>query len=313
MMISFYNPTPSRYKIICEAKAFPSDQYVFESQAKLHGFNAEDAIVEVSPKAGTEIISTDDIITAIEKNKDSAALVLFSAVNYYTGQVFDIKKITAAAHQYGMVAGFDLAHAAGNIALHLHEDEVDFACWCNYKYLNSGPGAIAGAYVNEKHLQHKNIKRLNGWWGNDVSNRFKMEKTFTPYPTAEAWQLSTPPLMLLAALHASLKIFEDAGFENLLQKQKKLSAYSFELLNDINAENKYFEILTPQSPAERGCQVSLEFHQKGKEVFEALSKNGVMTDWREPNVIRIAPVPLYNSFEEVYQFSEILKSIVTSN
>jgi kynureninase len=309
LMISFYNPTPARYKIICEAKAFPSDQYAFESQAKLHGFNREDAIVEVHPKAGTELITTEDILAAIEEDKDSAALVLFSGVNYYSGQVFDIKTITAAAHKHGINAGFDLAHAAGNIELALHNDEVDFACWCNYKYLNSGPGAIAGAFVHEKHLQNKNIKRLNGWWGNDETNRFKMGKDFTPYPTAQAWQLSTAPIMLMAALNASLRIFDEAGFQNLLQKQKKLSAYLFELLNNINGYNKYFEILTPQSPAERGCQVSIAFHENGKTIFEELTKKGVMADWREPNVIRIAPVPLYNTFEEIFLFAEILKTI----
>jgi kynureninase len=309
LMISFYNPTPARYKIICEAKAFPSDQYAFESQAKLHGFNREDAIVEVHPKAGTELITTEDILAAIEEDKDSAALVLFSGVNYYSGQVFDIKTITAAAHKHGINAGFDLAHAAGNIELALHNDEVDFACWCNYKYLNSGPGAIAGAFVHEKHLQNKNIKRLNGWWGNDETNRFKMGKDFTPYPTAQAWQLSTAPIMLMAALNASLRIFDEAGFNNLVQKQKKLSAYLFGLLNNINGDNKYFEILTPQSPTESGCQVSIAFHENGKAIFEELTKKGVMADWREPNVIRIAPVPLYNTFEEIFLFAEILKTI----
>ncbi|MEO7049861.1 MAG: kynureninase [Ferruginibacter sp.] len=311
LMISFYNPTPTRYKIICEAKAFPSDQYAFESQVKLHGFNREDAIVEVHPKAGTELITTEDILAAIEENKDSAAVVLFSGVNYYTGQVFDIKTITAAAHKYGINAGFDLAHAAGNIELALHNDDVDFACWCNYKYLNSGPGAIAGAFVHEKHLQNKNIKRLNGWWGNDEANRFKMNKDFTPYPTAQAWQLSTAPMMLMAALNASLRIFDEAGFTNLLQKQKKLSAYLFELLNNINGDNKYYEILTPQSPTERGCQVSIAFHENGKAIFEELTKKGIMADWREPNVIRIAPVPLYNTFEEIFLFAEILKTITS--
>ncbi|MEO5943056.1 MAG: kynureninase [Ferruginibacter sp.] len=311
LMISFYNPTPARYKIICEAKAFPSDQYAFESQAKLHGFNREDAIVEVHPTAGTELITTEDILAAIEENKDSAAVVLFSGVNYYTGQVFDIKSITAAAHKYGINAGFDLAHAAGNIELALHNDDVDFACWCNYKYLNSGPGAIAGAFVHEKHLQNKNIQRLNGWWGNDEANRFKMDKDFTPNPTAQAWQLSTAPMMLMAALNASLRIFDEAGFTNLLQKQKKLSAYLFELLNNINGDNKYFEILTPQSPGERGCQVSIAFHENGKAIFEELTKKGVMADWREPNVIRIAPVPLYNTFEEIFLFAEILKTITS--
>lgn len=312
LMISFYNPTPTRYKIICEAKAFPSDQYAFESQVKLRGFNPADAIIEVHPKPGTELISTEDICKAIEENKGSVALVLLSGVNYYTGQVFDIKKITEAAHKAGATAGFDLAHAAGNIKLDLHDDDVDFACWCSYKYLNSGPGSIAGAFVHEKHLANKNIQRLNGWWGNDESNRFKMGKKFTPAPTADAWQLSTSPMLLMASHKASLDIFEEAGFKNLIEKQKKLSAFLFEVLNEINQDNKYFSILTPQNPAERGCQVSIAMHENGKQVFDALSKNGVMADWREPNVIRIAPVPMYNTFEEVFTFGEILKKIVVS-
>ena len=310
MMISFYNPTPERYKIICEAKAFPSDQYAFESQVKLRGFNPADAIIEVHPQPDTELITTEDILKTIEENKDSTALVLFSGVNYYTGQVFDIKAITDAAHQADAYAGFDLAHAAGNIKLQLHDHEVDFACWCSYKYLNSGPGAIAGAFVHEKHLHNKTLQRLNGWWGNDGSNRFKMEKTFTPYPTAEAWQLSTAPMMLMAAHKAALDIFEEVGFENLLAKQKKMSAYVFELLNEINDGDKYFSILTPQSPADRGCQVSIAMHKNGKQLFEGLTKNGIMTDWREPNVIRIAPVPLYNTFEEIFLFEEVLKKLL---
>lgn len=310
LMISFYNPTPERYKIICEAKAFPSDQYAFESQVKLRGFNPADAIIEVHPLPGTELITTEDILKTIEENKDSTALVLFSGVNYYTGQVFDIKAITDAAHQADAYAGFDLAHAAGNIKLQLHDHEADFACWCSYKYLNSGPGAIAGAFVHEKHLHNKTLQRLNGWWGNDGSNRFKMEKTFTPYPTAEAWQLSTAPMMLMAAHKAALDIFEEAGFENLMVKQKKMSAYVFELLNGINDGDKYFSILTPQNPAERGCQVSIAMHKNGKQLFEGITKNGIMTDWREPNVIRIAPVPLYNTFEEIFLFAEVLKKLL---
>ncbi len=310
LMISFYNPTPERYKIICEAKAFPSDQYAFESQVKLRGFNTAEAIIEVHPQPGTELITTVDILNTIQANKDSVALVLFSGVNYYTGQVFDIKTITAAAHQAGAYAGFDLAHAAGNIELKLHDDDVDFACWCSYKYLNSGPGAIAGAFVHEKHLQNKNLQRLNGWWGNNDSNRFKMDKTFTPYPTAEAWQLSTAPMMLMAAHKAALDIFEEVGFENLLEKQKKMSVYVFELLNEINEGDKYFSILTPQNQAERGCQVSIAMNKNGKQHFESLTRKGIMADWREPNVIRIAPVPLYNTFEEIFLFADTLRTLM---
>ena len=310
LMVSFYNPTTTRYKIICEAKAFPSDQYAFQSQVKLHGLNIEDCIVEVSPKVGTELITTDDILTAIELNKDTVALVLFSGVNYYTGQVFDIEKITAAAHHAGAYAGFDLAHAAGNINLQLHNWNVDFACWCNYKYLNSGPGAIAGAYIHEHHINNPSIKRLEGWWGNDEKNRFKMEQKFTPSQSAEAWQMSTAPMMLLAAHKSSLNIFEEAGFENLLAKSKQLSAYLFFLLNEMNIENKFFDILTPSNPDERGCQVSISIHKNAKAIFDKLMPKGIFADWREPNVIRVAAIPMYNTFEDVFIFAKTLKELL---
>jgi kynureninase len=310
LMISFYQPTPTRYKIICEAKAFPSDQYAFQSQVKMHGFDAADAIIEVHPKEGTELITTQDIMDAIETHKNSVALVLFSGVNYYTGQVFNIQEITRAAHEAGAHAGFDLAHAAGNIELQLHQWEVDFACWCSYKYLNSGPGTIAGAFIHEKHLNNKTLQRLEGWWGNDQNNRFKMQPHFTPSPSAEAWQLSTPPMMLMAAHKSSLDIFAEAGFESILAKSKKLSEYLFFALDHINPSEEKFRILTPQQPDERGCQVSLSIHQNAKAVFDQLLPKGIFADWREPNVIRIAPVPLYNNFEEIYVFAATLQRIL---
>lgn len=313
LMISFYQPTTTRYKIICEAKAFPSDQYAIQSQIKLHGINPENAMIEVQPGNGSEIITTANIIEAIEEHGDSVALVLFSGVNYYTGQKFDIEKITAAAHKAGAFVGFDLAHAAGNIELNLHHWEVDFACWCNYKYLNSGPGTIAGAFVHEKHIHNKDLKRLEGWWGNDMSNRFKMEKTFTPSPSAEAWQMSTAPMMLLAAHKASLEIFDEAGFTDLLTKSKALSDYLFFALNHIN-QSQAFTILTPANPEERGCQVSLSVHNNAKKIFDALLPHGIFADWREPNVIRIAPVPLYNTFEEIFLFAQTFQQLLnTSN
>ncbi len=311
MMISFYNPTATRYKIICEAKAFPSDQYAFQSQVKMHGLNIEDCITEVHPKTGTDLITSEDILEAIDANKDSVALVLFSGVNYFTGQIFDIEKITKAAHNAGAYAGFDLAHAAGNISLQLHNWNVDFACWCNYKYLNSGPGAVAGAFVHEKHFVDNQLKRLEGWWGNDESNRFKMEKRFTPYKSAEAWQMSTAPMMLLAAHKASLYIFEEAGFENLIIKSKLLSAYLFFVLNEINTENK-FSIITPSNENERGCQVSIVVLENAKAIFDKLLQNGIFADWREPNVIRVAAVPLYNRFEEIYLFAQTFKKLIDS-
>lgn len=310
MMISFYQPTPTRYKIICEAKAFPSDQYAFQSQVKLHGFDPAEAIVEVFPKAGTELISEDDILATIKTQGDSVALVLFSGVNYYTGQVFDMQGITNAAHKVGAFVGFDLAHAAGNIKLQLHEWGVDFAVWCNYKYLNSGPGAIAGAFVHEQHLSDDKLPRLEGWWGNNLSNRFKMEPGFTSSPTAESWSMSTTPMILLAAHKASLEIFAAAGFNRLLEKSNALSEYLFFVLNHINQPVKKFTIITPQNKEQRGCQVSISVHQNAKAVFDALLPMGFFADWREPNVIRVAPVPLYNSFEEIFLFGETLQQLL---
>jgi kynureninase len=310
LMVSFYQPTKTRYKIICEAKAFPSDQYVMQSQLKLHGLNIADCLVEVQPRLSEEIIQPEDIIAAIEKHGNETALVLFSGVNYYTGQVFDMQTITHAAHKKGALVGFDLAHAAGNVKLKLHDWDVDFACWCNYKYLNSGPGAIAGAFINAKHLQNKSLKRLEGWWGNDVTNRFKMENSFTPSPNAEAWQMSTAPMLLLAAHKSSLAIFENAGFNNLLAKSKLLSDYLFFVLDTINQPEEKFTIITPRNSNERGCQVSLSVHKNAKAVFDELLPNGIFADWRESNVIRVAPVPLYNTFEEIVTFATILKQIL---
>ena len=312
LMVSFYQPAPTRFKIICEAKAFPSDQYAFQSQVKWHGYDAADAIIEVHPKEGTNLITTADIEAVIAKHKDSVALVLFSGVNYYTGQVFDIKAITEAAHKVGAYAGFDLAHAAGNVALELHNWQVDFACWCNYKYLNSGPGAIAGAFVHEKHIGNKELPKLHGWWGNDTSNRFKMGDTFTPAPTAESWAMSTSPMLLLAAHKASLEMFAAAGFDVMVQKSKLLSDYLFFVLNHINRPEEKFRIITPADASQRGCQVSFSVHKNAKAVFDTLLPFGIFADWREPDVIRVAPVPLYNSFEEIYIFAEILQQILNA-
>ena len=310
LMTTFYRPTKERFKIICEAKAFPSDQYAFESQVKLHGVNPDEAIIEVKPREGEYSIRTEDIIATIEKHSNSIALVLFSGVNYYTGQVFDMPSITKAAHNIGAYCGFDLAHAAGNIELHLHDWDVDFACWCSYKYLNSGPGGVAGAYIHQKHFTNKSLQRLAGWWGQNKTNRFKMEKGFDPIETAEGWQLSNAPILSMAAHKASLDIFEDAGIENLVAKGKQLSDYLFFIIEELNSTltKKAIEIITPKN--EKGCQVSMLMLQKGKEVFEALKQNGVLADWREPNVIRIAPVPLYNTFKEIYHFGEIVKRIL---
>jgi kynureninase len=312
LMVSFYRPTPDRYKIICEARAFPSDQYAFESQVRLHGFDPAQAIIEVEPREGEHTIRTEDIITAIETHGDSVALVIFGGVNYYTGQFFDISAITHAAHKAKAVAGFDLAHAAGNVQLKLHDWNADFACWCSYKYLNSGPGAVAGAFIHERHIANKDLQRFAGWWGYTKETRFRMEKGFHPIPTAEGWQLSNAPILSMAAHKASLDIFEEAGMERLLTKGRELSGYLHFVLNDINKKQKtkLIEVITPGTESERGCQVSILMLSRGKEIFEALSNEGVVADWREPNVIRVAPVPLYNRFEDVWKFGNIIEKIL---
>ena len=312
LMTSFYRPAKERFRIICEAKAFPSDQYALETQAKLNGFDPADAVIEVSPRNSEHIIRTEDIISTIERYKDSVALVLFGGVNYYSGQVFDISAITKAAHNAGAYAGFDLAHAAGNVELKLHEWNVDFACWCSYKYLNSGPGGVAGAFIHQKHITNSQLPRLAGWWGYEKTTRFNMEKGFKPIPTAEGWQISNAPVLSMAAHKASVDIFDEAGMQTLAKKGKQLSAYLIFILDEINnrLKEKTIEVITPGNDAERGCQVSMLMLKKGKEVFEALKQNGVLADWREPNVIRVAPVPLYNSFEDVFHFGQIVSLIL---
>lgn len=313
LMVTFYRPTRQRYKIICESKAFPSDQYAFESQVRYHGYDPADAIIEVSPREGEHTLRTEDILSAIELHGDSVALVLFGGVNYYTGQLFDMKAITEAAHGAGAYAGFDLAHAAGNVELHLHDWDTDFACWCSYKYLNSGPGGVAGVYIHEKHAKNTALPRFAGWWGYTKETRFRMEKGFTAIPTAEGWQLSNAPVLSMAAHKASLDIFDAAGIEQLHTKRKKLAGYLQFILNGINGKQtgKAIEIITPAGENERGCQVSMLMLQKGKAVFNVLSKEGVVADWREPNVIRVAPVPLYNSFEDVWRFGEIIGMVIS--
>ena len=313
MMVSFYRPSATRYKIICEAKAFPSDQYTFETHVRHHNFDPALAIVEVSPRPGEHTITTEDILSAIEKNGQSTALVLFGGINYYTGQLFDMGAITKAAQSVGAKVGFDLAHAAGNVDMQLHDWGVDFACWCSYKYLNSGPGAIGGAFIHEKN-HDIDLPRFAGWWGYDKPTRFKMEKGFIAMAGAEGWQLSTPALFLYAAHRASLEIFEEAGWSNILAKQKMLTNYLWFLLKELNTttDGKCFKFITPENSTERGSQVSLLMLQHGKKVFEALAKLDIMVDWREPDVIRLAPVPLYNSFEEVWRFGNIIETLFKS-
>ncbi len=314
LLVSFYRPTKERYKIICEAKAFPSDQYALEMQVRNAGLNPDDAIIEVAPRAGERTIKHEDIIAAIEKAGDTLACVMIGGVNYFTGQVFNMKAITEAAHKVGANCGFDLAHGAGNIELKLHDWNVDFACWCSYKYLNSGPGGVSGIFVHEKHCNNTDLPRFAGWWGHDKDTRFLMEKGFQPMQSAESWQMSNAPILTMAAHKASVDIFDEVGMDKLLKKQKTLSGYLEFIVDDINTSlngtNKSLEIITPRNWEERGCQVSVIAHGFGKELFNQLTEQGVITDWREPNAIRMAPVPLYNSYEDIYRFGEILLKAV---
>ena len=311
LLTSFYRHTKERYRIICEAKAFPSDQYAFESQVRLHGFDPEDAIIEVSPREGKQQISNEDIIETIEQYGKETAVVIFGGVNYYNGQVFDMKAITEASHKVGAFAGFDLAHAVGNIALQLHDWNADFACWCSYKYLNSGPGGVAGVFIHEKHARNTSLPRLAGWWGYEKDTRFQMKPGFQPIASAEGWQVSNAPVLSMAAHKASLDIFEEAGMDALITKSKLLTGYLFYLLDEINRESNEFaiDVITPKNENEHGCQVSMLVQKKGRELFELLMQNHIVADWREPNVIRIAPVPLYNRFEEVWLFGNTISEL----
>ncbi len=309
LMVSFYQPTNKRYKILVEADAFPSDHYALRSQIKVHTTNcknkfpANDALVEIYPRKGEHLVRTEDIVSKINELGDSLALVMLGGVNYYTGQFFNLKNITDAGHQVGAKVGFDLAHAVGNVELKLHDWNVDFATWCSYKYLNSGPGGVGGIYVNESHCVNTNITRFEGWWGNNESTRFQMKKVFDPQKSAGAWQMSNAQIFPMALHNASLDVFMQAGLENLFAKSKMLTNYFEFLMNKIEGA---FEIITPNKPNERGCQLSLLTNKNGKQLFDKLSENGVVADWREPNVIRMAPVPLYNSFEDLWNIYNIL-------
>jgi len=305
LMVSFFKPTQDRYKVVIEKGAFPSDQYAIESQMRCHGRGPREALVELTPREGESTLRTEDIVDVIEREGESVAMVLLGGVNYYTGQAFDIKTITEAGHRVGAKVGFDLAHAAGNLELKMHEWDVDFAVWCSYKYLNAGPGAVGGAFVHERHAQSFDLCRLAGWWGHDKETRFLMRPEFKPLPGAEGWQISNPPILQMAALRASLEIFDDAGMPALRAKSEKLTVYLESMIDAIRDER--ISIITPRDPAQRGCQLSIRVKDADRSLYERVVARGVSADWREPDVIRVAPVPLYNSFSDVYRFAEILR------
>ncbi len=307
MLFSFYKPTSGRYKIIMEAGAFPSDQYAVASHIKNHGLQLSDALIEVAPRDGEKLLREEDILLAIDQHKNQLALVLFGGIHYYTGQLLDIKLITEAAHKAGAVAGWDLAHVAGNVPVFLHDWNVDFAVWCSYKYLNAGPGAVGSVFIHEKHAQNTSINRMAGWWGNDERTRFNMEKEFHPKPGAGGWNVSTVQVFNQVALNASMKIFGETDMTQLRDKSIQLTAYLEYLLNRLTHID--FKIITPAAPEKRGAQLCLFFEKNGKEVFDKMLAAGIVVDYRNPGVIRVAPAPLYCSYEDVYRFYECMKSI----
>ncbi len=313
LMISFYRPTKQRYKIICEFDAFPSDQYALETQAAFHGFDPDNAIIALKPREGEYILREEDILETIQKEKDSLCTVMLGAVNYYTGQYFDLKKITEATHKVGATVGFNLAHAAGNVEMKLHEWNVDYACFCSYKYLNAGPGGVSGIFVHERFANDASIPRLAGWWGNDPDTRFTMPRNFVPAAGARSWQVSNAPVLSMAALKASLDIFSEAGFPKMREKSILLTGYLEFIIGEINnnfekkGKPAPVKIITPKNSAQRGCQLSFIINKEGRNLHKKLLEKGIITDWREPDVIRGAPVPLYNTFEDIFEFGKLLE------
>ena len=306
MMVSFYRPTATKYKIVIEGGAFPSDQYAVKSQLQFHNVPS-DALIELRPRKGEDTLQTEDIEALIEKEGGSIALIMLGGVNYYTGQLYDMKRITAVGHKKNITVGFDLAHAAGNVKLQLHDWDVDFAVWCGYKYLNSGPGGIAGCFVNERHAS-SNLPRFAGWWGHDKQTRFLMGSNFSPIKGAEGWQLSNAPVLAMASLRASLAIFDEAGMDAITTKSKLLTGYLEYLLLAINNPN--ISIITPKDTVQRGAQLSIRIKNSDKSLFNKLIESGVICDWREPDVIRLGPAPLYNSFMDVFKFVQLLKKLL---
>ncbi len=312
LMVSFYKPKGKRFKIIMEAGAFPSDQYAIESQVRFHGYDPKDAIIEVSPRAGEYTLRTADILAQIAENADEIALVLFGGINYFTGQWYDMPAITKAGHEAGAIVGFDLAHAAGNVPLQLHDWDIDFACWCSYKYQNSGPGGISGIFVHEKHFSDTSLDRFAGWWGYQEQERFKMTKGFVPEVGADGWQVSCTQVIPMALYYASLQIFEKAGFiQPLREKSKQLTAYLSHIIKEINGllGEEQYQIITPETEDDRGAQLSIIAKHNPKAIFKALMEHNILGDWREPNVIRLSPVPLYNSFEDIFKTGSLLLKI----
>ena len=305
MMVSFYRPTKDRFKIIIEADAFPSDKYAVESQIRHHGYDTQEALIQLKPRFGEELVHIEDIENVLEREGDSVALIIIGNTNYYTGQFFDMKRITTLGHKYGCKVGFDCAHGAGNVELNLHDTGVDFAVWCSYKYLNSGPGSLGGCFVHERYANDKKLNRFAGWWGHNKDTRFGMRDDFDPIPGVESWQLSNPPILSMAAIWSSLKIFQKAGMSNLRKKAITLTGYLEYLVDQI--EDPRIEIITPREPEKRGSQLSIQVKKAEKTLYDKIVEKGVIADWREPDVIRVAPVPLYNSYEDVYHFSQILK------
>ncbi len=308
MMVSFYQPTVSKHKIIIEKDAFPSDKYAVESQIQFHGYNPEDSLILWEPPKGEELCRFKDLEKLMQIHGNEVALLLIGNTNYYSGQLYPIKEITELGHLYNAKVGFDLAHGVGNIQPNLHDNAPDFAVWCTYKYLNSGPGSLGGCFVHEKHANNPNLKRFAGWWGHNKQTRFNMRHNFDVLPGAEGWQLSNPAILSMAAIRASLDIFDEAGFDNILKKSKKLTGHLEYLLTQIKNQN--INIITPKNPEERGCQLSIQVKNADKSLHTKLTQAGVISDWREPDVIRVAPAPLYNSFEDVFTFVERLKHIL---
>src|SRR5690554_1445263 len=308
MMVSFYNPTKTKYKIVVESDAFPSDKYAMESQLKFHGIDPKEGLVFWKPRKGEELCRFEDLEEIMKNQGDEIALLMIGSTNYYTGQSFPLKKITELGHKYNCMVGFDLAHGAGNIQPNLHETGADFAVWCSYKYLNSGPGSLGGCFVHERHANNKKLNQFAGWWGHNKKTRFNMRHEFDALPGAEGWQLSNPPILSMAAIRASLDTFAEAGFENLRKKSISLTGFLEFLLDEMN--NDAINVITPRNAEERGCQLSIQVKNADKSLHTKLTQAGVVSDWREPDVIRIAPTPLYNSFEDVFLFSEKLKKVL---